>query len=315
MRKKKIIKKGSVAVIIQTYNDGKLLVQAIKSIINQTYKNIKIIILDDGSDQNSRKHYKDFIKNNKKIKYYYRRNMGIVKSSQDLLNLAKKTDCEYFAKMDGDDISHHKRIEKQVKSIIKNNYDLVGCNFIRINKNDKKFELNKCTNDKISRFNQLCVESIYAHGSILFKRELVDKNLLYYTGPSQKFPYPEDYNMYCNLINKCKLGTVNEYLYLYRIHKKSYSEDNKVIYNKQLNKSSKKFFKKNLSKFNEYNDILRKVDFFDYIILLKILFRHKLWNNKIIFKSLIVNFSPRKLLQIGFYIIKRKLNKAIYVIK
>ena len=125
MRKKKKIKKGSVAVMIQTYNDGKLLVQAIKSIINQTYKNITIIILDDGSDQDSRKYYKDFIKNNKKIKYYYRRNMGIVKSSQDLLNLAKKTDCEYFAKMDGDDISHHKRIEKQVKSIIKTNVPMI----------------------------------------------------------------------------------------------------------------------------------------------------------------------------------------------
>ena len=62
---KKIIKKGSVAVMIQTYNDGKLLVQAIKSIINHTYKNITIIILDDGSDQNNRKYYKDFIKNKK----------------------------------------------------------------------------------------------------------------------------------------------------------------------------------------------------------------------------------------------------------
>ena len=78
--------------------------------MNQSHKNITIFILDDGSDKVNQEKYFKFVKSNKKIKYIYTKNNGIIKASQKLLELAKKSKCDYFAKMDADDISHLKEL-------------------------------------------------------------------------------------------------------------------------------------------------------------------------------------------------------------
>ena len=101
----------------------------------------------------------------------------------------------------------------------------------------------------MSRFNQLMVESIFAHGSICFKRSLLDKNILRYDSKFSKLPFPEDFNMYHNLLGKCKIGSIDEVLYKYRIHRKSYSEVNKKKYQEQLQKISRKYFRLNKKKF------------------------------------------------------------------
>ena len=307
----KVKNNPKVGVLIQTYNDGKYLIDALKSIQNQTYKNIQIFIYDDGSSKKNQRIYLKYIKQNN-FTYIYGNNRGIVKASNNLLKIARKSDCQLFAKMDGDDLSHKSRIRLQVKYLIKNNLDLVGCNFYRIGKSGKILERNNCSLSKVSMFNRLCVESIFAHGSILFKRELIDKNILKYKSLKSKTPYPEDYNMFCSLFRKIKIGSINKFLYTHRFHNKSYSFENRKIYNNQLKISSKLFFKKNKKIFKEYNENFNLNNFFDLLIYLKILFRHKNFNNFWFVKKLTKSLKIQYLFQIIFYYLHRKFLKFFY---
>ena len=309
---KKNKKKSSVLVLMQTYNDGEYLIKAIKSLLGQTYKKLDILILDDGSDKNNTNIYEKFIKSQKRIKYIYRKNQGIINSSILLTKIAKKTSYGFFAKMDGDDISEKNRIKRQI-NLLKNDYDLVGCNYERMNSKDKVFEVNFCSRSKVSRFNQLMVESVFAHGSICFKRSLLDKNILKYDPRFSRLPFPEDLYMYHNLLGKCKIGSVDEILYKYRIHKQSYSETNKKKYKQQLLKISKKYFKLNKKKFFEMNQNYLSNDFFDLIILFKILVRNNLWKNRKMQKIILNNLTIIKLIKIFNYYISRKWKKFINV--
>ena len=310
---KKNKKEDKVLALIQTYNDGEFLLQSINSLLKQTYKNIDILVLDDGSNDENKKIYEKFVKTNKRIRYIYKINTGIIDSSILLMKAASKTKYKYFAKMDGDDLSDKNRIKEQLFFLKKNNYDLVGCDYVRMNSKNKVFEYNKCTNNKISRLNQLMVESIFAHGSILFKRSLLDKKILKYDAIDNDLPFPEDYNMFNNIIHKAKIGSINKPLYKYRIHNKSYSESNKTKYKKQLIIVSRRFFSKNKKSFFRLNKNFISEDFFDLIIFFKILLRNKLWNESRILKIIYNNFTFKKIIQIVIYYLERKIKKFLNV--
>ncbi|MBQ3058957.1 MAG: glycosyltransferase family 2 protein [Desulfovibrio sp.] len=99
-----------VTVAIPTYNDEKYINEAIDSILNQTFKDFLLLIIDDGSNDSTYKiisKYRDtrihIIKNDKNLGRGLCRNIAL-----------NCTDSEYLAWMDGDDISHPQRLEKQV---------------------------------------------------------------------------------------------------------------------------------------------------------------------------------------------------------
>ena len=123
-----------VSVIIPVYNVEKFVEQAIVSIIDQTYKHLEIIVIDDGSSDATYKIVADLAIQDPRIRLYKNeRNLKIVKTLNRALSLAQG---EYIARMDGDDISALDRIEKQVAFLESNpDYDLVGCSVILIDEN------------------------------------------------------------------------------------------------------------------------------------------------------------------------------------
>ncbi len=123
-----------VSVIIPVYNVEKFVEQAIVSIIDQTYKHLEIIVIDDGSSDATYQIVADLAIQDSRIKLYKNeRNLKIVKTLNRALSLAQG---EYIARMDGDDISALDRIEKQVAFLESNpDYDLVGCSLISIDEN------------------------------------------------------------------------------------------------------------------------------------------------------------------------------------
>lgn len=108
--------KKMVSIIIPTYNSGKYLLEAIESCLNQTYKNIEIIVIDDGSTDNTKYLLKNYIEEGK-IKYFYQQNRG--RSAARNLGL-EKASGEFIQFLDADDYIHHKKIEKQIKLFNKN---------------------------------------------------------------------------------------------------------------------------------------------------------------------------------------------------
>lgn len=116
-----------VSVIIPYYNGLEHVKESITSILNQSFSNFELLVLDDGSDINIEELLLSF--DDKRIRYIRGSNVGLCKNINRSLHLAKG---EYIARLDQDDISEPDRLEKQV-NILKNNID-VDCVFTRITK-------------------------------------------------------------------------------------------------------------------------------------------------------------------------------------
>jgi glycosyltransferase involved in cell wall biosynthesis len=121
-------KESLISVIIPTYNREKTLPRAINSVLNQTYKNWELIIVDDGSIDNTKKILKPYLKN-KKIKYYYKKNEGV--SSARNLGI-KKARGEYIALLDSDDEFLREKLEIQLEEMEKFNSNFSICNSFEI---------------------------------------------------------------------------------------------------------------------------------------------------------------------------------------
>ena len=105
-----------VAIVMSTYNGEKFIEEQLDSILNQTYKNIEIIVRDDGSKDNTVNIVKEYQKNHDNIKLYEGQNLGFVKSFFELLKLA---DADYYAYADQDDVWYENKIELAVNSLNK----------------------------------------------------------------------------------------------------------------------------------------------------------------------------------------------------
>ncbi len=112
-----------VSVIIPTYNRAHLLPQAIKSVQNQTYPNIQIIVADDGSTDETAQVVSEF----ENVEYYYQTNKRQGAARNLGLSNAKG---EYIASLDSDDAWHEKFIAESVSCLEKNDLDFVFSNWI-----------------------------------------------------------------------------------------------------------------------------------------------------------------------------------------
>ncbi len=103
-----------VAVIMSTYNGERFIKEQLDSILNQTYKNVEIIIRDDGSTDKTVEIIKDYQKTNKNIELFIGENLGFIKSFFELLKLAE---ADYYSYADQDDIWMPNKIEIAVNSL------------------------------------------------------------------------------------------------------------------------------------------------------------------------------------------------------
>lgn len=159
-----------ISVIIPTFNRAHLLKRCITSIINQTYKDIEIIIVDDASTDNT----SDIISelSHDKIRYYklkenkgacYARNYGVQKALG-----------EYIAFQDSDDVWNTDKLQKQINYLIEKNADLVFCSFT-LHTEEKKIEFppQQIDENKISKL--ILKYNFVSTQTILAKKEcLID---------------------------------------------------------------------------------------------------------------------------------------------
>lgn len=112
-----------IDVLLATYNGEKYIREQIESILNQTYKNIRLIISDDCSRDNTASILKEYEEKDKRIKVYMQqKNLGVVKNIEFLLN---KVENELYMLSDQDDVWLPEKIEKSVQRLKEENADLV----------------------------------------------------------------------------------------------------------------------------------------------------------------------------------------------
>lgn len=111
-----------IDILMATYNGEKYLEEQIESILNQSYKNIHLIISDDGSNDTTREILKKYEENDKITIYYQEKNLGYVSNFEFLL---QKVENELYMLSDQDDVWKPNKIEDTVKKLEEENADLV----------------------------------------------------------------------------------------------------------------------------------------------------------------------------------------------
>lgn len=215
------MKKDLISVLMGIYNipSKEILEKSINSILNQSYKNIEFIIIDDGSTNDTYKWAKEITKNDKRvILKKNEKNLGLTKTLNKCLKLATG---EFIARMDGDDYSHKDRFEKQL-SFLKNNkeYQLVGCN---IENFDENGVWGKRIVPEIIKKEDFLFTSPIPHPTIMtYKKNLESVNGYRETWQTDR---NEDYDLFMRMFSKgMKMYNIQEILFSYREDQKCYSK-------------------------------------------------------------------------------------------
>ncbi len=137
-----------VAIVMSTYNGEQFIREQLDSILNQTYKNIEIVVRDDGSKDGTVDIVKEYQSKHKNIKLFEGENLGFVNSFFELLDLAE---ADYYAYADQDDVWLENKIELAVTELNKlddskpnmvfgnSDYYDVEMNFLGYGDKDKKY--------------------------------------------------------------------------------------------------------------------------------------------------------------------------------
>jgi len=231
-----------ISVLIPCYNIERYARQAIYSIIYQNYKNLEIILVEDGSSDDTKSILEALKVEDARIKIIYNRfNQGLAISLNKGIENAQG---DYIARMDGDDISHPDRLREQLNYLISNpKVAVVGCKSIPINEKGQLISSSGITycNSSTLRVSSYLTNP-FIHGSILARKEILKK----YT---YKDIGSEDFELWCNMNSKGELfANLNRELYFFRKNQTSYSNLNELNQVLSHNKTSKKYLSKYLNK-------------------------------------------------------------------
>jgi glycosyltransferase involved in cell wall biosynthesis len=211
---------GKVSIIIPTYNRAKLITKSVKSVLQQTYNNIEVIVIDDNSTDNTEqvlKKIKDkrlrYIKLKQNMGAAYARNIGI-----------KKAKGKYIGFNDSDDIFHKTKVEKQLLNMISNNSDF---DFCKLNKfcDSGIWELPNDEQDKAilkgSFISELVKNNYISTQAIIAKKEVFfDINF------DEMLPRFQDYDLVLRIASKYSISYTNKPLVTVYVQNDSISNDN-----------------------------------------------------------------------------------------
>ena len=212
-----------ISVIMSTYKeDERLLRESIESILNQTYKDFEYIIILDYPDNDVHKSViEEYALKDDRIHFYINeKNMGLTDSLNRGLSLCHG---EYIARMDADDISLPDRLERQMKYLEKNHYDLIGGITEMINENGSLLYSIKSVPTDPKKINKaLRYSQCIAHPTWLGKKEVFEKNAGY-----RHMPLCEDYDFTLRaVLNGFVISNLNEPVLKYRMTSNSISRSN-----------------------------------------------------------------------------------------
>ena len=223
---------NTISVIIPFYNSSDFLLDSVKSVLSQSYHDFEIILVDDGSSDNSLLVAKEISRNDSRIKVFTNKNEGPGKAR---IFGVEKSVGKYVMFLDSDDFLVNDALEKIANAFVKNNVDAVRFHG-RYYPSGKILEKMECEK-KIHILSKSDIDAYISMSDKLssmcfqaYKRELLDGMQI-----KRKILYCEDYliNQYVYSKNR-RILVMKDPLYEYRINEKSTTrntDDKKIISN------------------------------------------------------------------------------------
>ena len=215
----------TVSVIIPVYNTEKYLEECIKSIIKQTYSNIEILLIDNGSTDSSPKICDFYADKYDNIKSFHIKNNGVSNARNYGI---KKSIGHYISFIDSDDYIDINMIEEMIKDIEINKTDMSVCNY-KLKYQNSTVESKFPQKQVIS--SDLAIKELYKTNSIqgfsvnkIYKREIIIKNKLSF---NENVKMCEDMLFVFQYLMHCKnISIIDHVNYYYRMRMSSASNLN-----------------------------------------------------------------------------------------
>lgn len=214
-----------VSVLIPAYNTERFLKQSLNSIVNQTYQNLQVVVVDDGSQDNTLSIAQQFAEEYSFVEVYHQVNSGVAAARNKLIAHAKG---DYILFVDSDDWIESNMIEQMIEDLKKTHSDIVVCGYVK-NKNQQEIICPVTNKNFIISGSENVIKSLLYHkelnGSLCNK--LVPRK--FYEGLSfrKDIWYGEDCLFFWQALNKGveRICLINDCYYHYRMNENSISHE------------------------------------------------------------------------------------------
>jgi len=223
-----------ITVYIVNHNYGKYILKSINSVLQQSYKNFELIIIDDFSSDNS-KSIIDKFNNHKKVRIIYnKKKFGLIKSANISIKASKG---EYIFRLDADDFLHKNALQILLNEIIKKrDIALVYSDYYNVDEKNAVLSLNK----QFFVGSKKYLNQKVPHGAC----SLIRKNILFDVGLyDENLDRQDGYDIWYKISNLYKIVHVDLPLFFYRQHSLSLSKNKSKLF-----KIRSKILKKNIKK-------------------------------------------------------------------
>ena len=282
-----------ISVLITTYNCAQYLNASIGSILSQSFNNLELIIIDDGSNDNTGEIVNSF--NDPRVKYKLIPHQGRSKALNIGLDMCS---YDWIALMDADDISLPERLETQIDFLNNNpDYNVISCWYAVFN-SKKVIQILELPVDHSEIVNGLNLHSTLCHPGCIISKKLLND----YRGYRNE-PYGVDYDLWLRIKDKALFYNIPEILMLLRsrkdsLHRNPCREKNAILL------IQRQYFNNNFNRIDRNNSVKSDNDiegwrewfYGDKAKARKLWFKeinHSIFDLRILFAT-IVSFFPTK---------------------
>jgi len=211
-----VVAAPTVTVLMPVYNAGCYLRPAVESILQQSFRDFELVIINDASTDGSAEILRSFSDDRIRI-LHNEHNLGLANSlNRGLLAAAG----EFIARQDADDLSHHERLARQVH-FLKGHPEiaLIGTQAVIIDElgRYKRMLLDR-PHEHLAIKWDLLFDNSFVHTSVMFRTTIVRDNL---AGYDPSYTACEDYELWSRIAEVCRVANLSRHLVSHRIHSSS----------------------------------------------------------------------------------------------
>lgn len=205
-----------VSVILPIHNAADYVVEAVESVLKQTFTNLELIALDDGSEDASLALLEPIAHRDSRLRLLPRPWRGLVATPNEGMELARG---EFIARMDADDICYPQRLERQVALLERAPaIGLCGTGTRTFGNQTASYPHRLVNHEELDAWTPMGVP--VAQPTVLFRRTLVDAGLRY----RDSFTYAEDFDLWERMLRHTRAVNIPEPLLHYRHHENNISD-------------------------------------------------------------------------------------------
>jgi glycosyltransferase involved in cell wall biosynthesis len=209
----------TVSILLPVYNGAAYLRKSLHSVLRQTHQDFELIIIDDGSSDESARIIQSV--NDHRIRFYRQDNRGLAATLNRAIELSGG---EYLARQDQDDVSLPSRLEKQLSYLVSHpECGLVGTWAEIVSGTEKTGRAHRHAAENYSLKFDLLFDNPFVHSSVMLRKSAVKAVGMYSTDPSRQ--PPEDYELWSRISRKWEVANIPEVLHIYREIPTSMSRD------------------------------------------------------------------------------------------